>query len=242
MTYRVAMTTTMIAGFGALAAGAGCTPGHADRGAKAGHAPAGVLAPTKATDLCATRGELPRAGAAVHISDPTVRMVAPDSHGDAAALRFTYRGASEADAALASGQLRRQLGLKLRAEDGCNVVYVMWRIHPTPGLEVSVKRNPGDHTDDECGTRGYTKVKPRRATRLPALTSGASHTLEARITGDRLVARVDDAVVWDGKLPAGARRLGGPAGLRTDNVTVDAELLTAAGPTRRRTSIPGCAK
>ena len=28
---------------------------------------------------------------------------------------------------------RRQVGLKLRARDGCNVVYVMWRIEPKAG-------------------------------------------------------------------------------------------------------------
>ncbi|HVK78147.1 MAG TPA: hypothetical protein VM734_32800 [Kofleriaceae bacterium] len=226
----------------ALAAGAliACKDGYAEeRPARARPAP-GPLAPAATDALCATRGKLDGDRGRVHITEPVVRMVAPSSHADAAALRFTYQGPTKDSVALGSGQIRRQLGLKLRAEDGCNLVYVMWRIEPGPGIEVSVKRNRGKRSADDCGTSGYTKVKAARSVAVPAPAPGDAHTLEAHITGDQLVATVDGEVVWEGALPASARSLAGPAGLRTDNVVADVELLTADGPRRKRSSIPGC--
>ena len=112
----------------------------------------------RAAGLCVTKGALKSLGKKkVRITEPTVRAVRPGSTGDAATLRFTYRGGSPKSRALKSGQMRRQMGLKLRAADGCNLVYVMWRIEPKPGIEIQTKLNPGEHTNAECGTDGYTK-------------------------------------------------------------------------------------
>ena len=105
-----------------------------------------------------------------------MRGYALGAGGDAAALTFTYQGEAENTRELASGELRRQLGLKLRAQDGCNVVYVMWRLDPTPKLEVSVKFNPGKRTHEECGADGYTKVKPARRSRSSRRSSTARPT------------------------------------------------------------------
>ena len=173
--------------------------------------------------LCVTKGAI----ASGAIAEPTVRAFALGSAGDAAELRFTFGGDSDHARALASGQLRRQLGLKLRAADSCNVVYVMWRLDPKPKLEVSVKHNPGMRTHEECGANGYTKVKPSRATAVPVLGAGEAHALRAEIRGDTLVAWIDGEVVWEGELPAEARDLAGPAGLRTDNVKLERVVLAA---------------
>jgi hypothetical protein len=175
----------------------------------------------------------------LRINEPVVRMVAVSSHSDAARLRFTYRGRTAEDVPLASGQIRRQVGLKLRAVDGCNLVYVMWRIDPTPGLEVSAKVNPGMHTSDDCGSNGYVAVSPGVVPLVP-LVPGIDHVLEARISGLVITVFVDDVLVWQGALPDSARWLSGPAGIRTDNVVIDAELMTVPGPVRIRSSIPGC--
>ena len=70
---------------------------------------------------------------------------------------------------LASGEMRRQFGLKLRAEDACNLVYAMWRIEPESKLVVSVKSNPGQHTSAQCGNRGYQNIKPLHSSPLPSL-------------------------------------------------------------------------
>jgi hypothetical protein len=170
-----------------------------------------------------TKGKLTGA----RITVPTFRAVAPGSSGDAASARFTVHGATAKARALASGQERRQLGLKLRAQDGCNLVYVMWRLDPKPKLEVSVKQNPGARTSKECGAEGYTKVKPQRTAALPTLIDGTSHELRAEIVGDRLIAWVDDQLAWEGRLPASASELFGPAGLRSDNLDFELDVLSA---------------
>jgi hypothetical protein len=177
-------------------------------------------------ELCVTRGAIDKAA----ITQPTVRAVAPAAAGDAAQLTFTFKGHAAESRALANGQDRRQVGLKLRAQDGCNVVYVMWRLDPKPKLEVSIKINPGKRTHEECGAEGYTKVKPtRRAPSPPELISGAAHTLRAEIQGDDLFAWIDGTLAWHGRLPDEARTLSGPAGLRTDNVEL-ANLELSAAP------------
>jgi hypothetical protein len=121
--------------------------------------------------------------------------------------------------------------LKLRAQNGCNLVYVMWRLDPASRIEVSVKRNPGARTASDCGAGGYTKLKGTRTVPPPPLQDVAEHELRAEIDGGALTAWIDDRVVWRGELPAKARELSGPAGVRSDNlafeisaVAVDARL------------------
>ena len=183
--------------------------------------------------LCVTKGSIVERS----VSEPTVRAFARGTAGDAAALKFTYRGASDGARELASGQVRRQLGLKLRAANSCNVVYVMWRQDPKSKLEVSVKSNPGKQTHEDCGADGYTKVKP--AANVPELEVGKTYTLRAEIAGDELTAWVDGHVVWRGTLPASARELRGPAGIRSDNVKFDIDEF-AAPPSKAEG--PACKK
>lgn len=180
-------------------------------------APAKSLVPVSG-ELCVTRGAAKLGGS---VDQPTVRAVAPGTSGDAAALEFVVRGDTTKVKALADGEARRQLGLKLRAQDGCNLVYVMWRLDPKPKIEVSVKRNPGAKTHEACGADGYTKVKPARSSPAPALAEGDRHVLRADITGRMLTAWIDDRMVWRGTLPITAAGLEGPAGLRSDNLAFD---------------------
>jgi hypothetical protein len=195
------------------------------------------LAPVAADALCVTTGKA-AIGSAVTV--PAMRGVIRDSIGDAAALTFIYRGDTENAKALASGQLRRQVGLKLRARDSCNVVYVMWRLDPKPKLDVSVKLNPSATQHEQCGAGGYTKIKPAKANHVPTLAVGDKRTLRAEISGDELVAWIDDSVAWRGTLPAAARSLTGPAGLRSDNMAFDlvAFSATAGDP---GAELPKCA-
>jgi hypothetical protein len=183
--------------------------------------PTVALADAAPTALCVTMGLLSGRG----VDAPTFRAVARGFQGDAASVKVTLRGGTAETRALASGQQRRQLGLKLRAADGCNLVYVMWRLDPKPKLDVSVKSNPGARTAKECGTRGYTKVRPVGALPPPALDDGAPHELHAEIAGDALTAWIDGRVAWQGKLPDEARDLAGPAGLRSDNLAYDITAL-----------------
>jgi hypothetical protein len=152
------------------------------------------------------------------IDAPTFRAVAVGTAGQAAALVFAYDGGSRGTRALGSGQIRRQLGLKLRAENGCNLVYVMWRLDPSPQIEVSVKINPGARTHAECATRGYSKITPDFRGPLPALNPGEQHWMHAEIVGDEMVVWADGQIAWQGRLPAQAPTMSGPSGIRSDNV------------------------
>jgi hypothetical protein len=195
-------------------------------GSVAQAATASTLRPLRAAELCTTHGAIgtaPDGGLA--IEHPEVRAVAAGSSAPEALLRFTYLGPSAETAPLSSGELRRQIGLKLRARDTCNVVYVMWRIEPKPGLVVSIKHNPGQRTFAECGAHGYRNIKPAQGIELPAPEPGVPHTLAAVQRGEELTVLVDGAPVWLGTLGPEALELDGPVGLRTDNGRFRFELL-----------------
>ncbi|CAM4430595.1 hypothetical protein [Corallococcus exiguus] len=198
------------------------------------------LAPVTRGQLHVTEGQVEnlqeeeeQEGTQFAIEGPRQRAVVPETTGDEAELRFTWLGATSEVVPLASGQQREQVGLKLRARDGCNVIYAMWRIAPSAGIVVQFKSNPDDHESRECGNAGYTTVRPRFMEPLDRLSPGESHVLRARIDANVLTVYADGVRVWEGLLPADALGLEGPAGMRTDNARVRFELLVpqAAGPT-----------
>lgn len=168
-------------------------------------------------ELHVSSGALTRgADGTMEIRDGSVRAELAGK-ADSAELRFVYRGPSVSAQPLASGELRRQIGLKLRAQDTCNLVYVMWHIEPKPGIEVSVKTNPGQHTHAECHDHGYQFVHADNAASVPPVIANAWHTLRAELHGRALRVWVDGAVAWQGTLPDTALGLDGPMGLRSDN-------------------------
>jgi hypothetical protein len=182
---------------------------------------------TALRQLRVTQGALSEGtGGKLAVEASKVRAVAPGMEATAAELRFKYLGPTRVQKALASGESRQQLGLKLRAQDGCNVVYVMWRLSPKAGLHVSVKSNPQDHTSGECGNRGYRQVRGRREHPVPEPVPGSSHTLYAEWEGTALRVLVDGSLAWEGSLPPEAFAFEGPVGLRTDNGRFELELLT----------------
>src|SRR5262249_50949210 len=91
-------------------------------------------------ELCVTEGivQRGRTPGSFAIDEPAMRAVVIGSSGNAAALEIAFRGATAATRKLASGAARRQLGIKLRAANNCNGVYVMSRLDPKPGREGSV--------------------------------------------------------------------------------------------------------
>ncbi|GMU11531.1 hypothetical protein [Corallococcus caeni] len=202
----------------------------------------GGLVPVTQRQLHVTEGQLVSLaedapdGTHFAIEVPRQRAVVPETTGDEAELRFTWLGITDPAIPLASGQQREQVGLKLRARDGCNVIYAMWRIAPSAGIVVNFKRNPDDHESAECGNAGYTTVRPRFMEPLDKLSPGESHVLRARIDADVLTVYADGKRVWEGVLPADALVLEGPAGMRTDNARVRFQLLVPqrAGTTSRR--------
>jgi hypothetical protein len=138
--------------------------------------------------------------------------------GQSISAHFTYVGPTAEEARLGSGEVRRQFGLKLRAENACNLVYAMWRFEPESRIVVSLKRNPNQTTSSECGNRGYENIKPRRSHATPPLRPGDKHDLSATMRGTELTVTVDGKKVWEGDAGPAAADLNGPVGIRSDNV------------------------
>jgi len=174
------------------------------------------------SDLCVTNGTVSvRSGGRLAIDAPSSRAVlrAGTKHtvDQVAEIRFRYLGPTQSSKPLASGELRRQIGLKLRAEDTCNLIYAMWHIKPDTAIAVSVKRNAGMHTHEQCGAGGYVNVKAQRRIDLPPIRPGGAHTLRAELHGTNLTVTADAKVAWQGSLGSEALALAGPTGFRTDN-------------------------
>jgi hypothetical protein len=179
-----------------------------------------------AHDLCVTEGHLEDAGnGRLSVNVPKMRAYVNGTTADVAELRFTYLGPTAASTALGSGAVRTQFGLKLRAQDACNLLYVMWREKPVSELVVSLKTNPGQHTSAQCGNQGYQNLKPQVSSAIPALRPGDAHRLQAEIKGQELRALVDGKLVWQGLLDSTAASLKGPVGVRTDNAHLEFQLI-----------------
>lgn len=215
----------------ALGVAAGCQPRSPARAdAEAPDGASTPLAPIPGEALCVTAGRVDlRGGTSIHVDVGGMRGVIAGDVTRTAELAFTYRGPSRTTAALANGEIRRQIGLKLRAKDTCNVVYIMWHVDPTPGVFVSVKHNEGQSTHAECGARGYDNLASTRTLAPPPVHAGEPHTLRADLDGDTLRVRADGRVVWEQRLPAHAFSFDGPAGVRSDNGEFDFELRIPSG-------------
>jgi hypothetical protein len=186
-----------------------------------------------AADLCVTEGHVvASAHGNLGVEVPKMRAYTKRLASDALELRFTYLGATETQEALGSGRTREQLGLKLHAEDPCNLIYIMWRIQPRSELVVSVKSNPGLHSSSACSNHGYRNVRPRMSGVLPRLKPGDAHRLSVEMRGRQLTVLVDDVPTWQGAVDDSAAHLQGPAGVRSDNVHF--EFLLAASPGKDR--------
>ena len=167
--------------------------------------------------MCVTKGAIEGSGEKMEVTVPEMRAVVAYPTRSAAEARFTYLGPTAKDKPLGSGEIRRQFGLKLRAANGCNLVYAMWRIKPKQELVVSEKLNPGKSTSAECGTHGYRNLKPTRDMKPPALKEGKRYTLRAEIEGSTMKVYIDDKLAWEGLLDPEALALEGPSGVRSDN-------------------------
>ena len=194
--------------------------------------------------LCVTEGTIEQAsGNRMSVNVPKMRAFVTVATTQDVEAHFTYLGPTPGEKPLASGEMRRQFGLKLRSQDPCNLVYAMWRIEPESKLVVSVKSNPGQHTSAECGNRGYRNIKPARSSPVPVLHPGTAHTLRAEMNGEALRVYADNNLVWEGKVGAEGGSLQGPIGIRSDNAKLELELLagqsTGAHPDYQLACRPG---
>jgi hypothetical protein len=199
--------------------GAGSAPKPAPSRGAAG------LDPVALRDLEVTEGELRASGGALRVDGERLRATAPAALAPHAAVRFRYLGPSAVERPLGSGRERRQIGLKLLAEDGCNVLYVMWRLVPRGEVVVQLKRNPGRRRSAECGNEGYRTLRADAGVPVGVPREGEPHLLEAEVQDGVLRVRADGVLCWSGELPPEALALRGPAGVRSDNGRFAVELL-----------------
>jgi hypothetical protein len=176
--------------------------------------------------LCVTNGTVTALpGGRLAINTPSSRAVVRTSTASRAEIRFRYLGPSEGSKPLASGEMRRQIGLKLRALDQCNLLYVMWHIEPDSRVAVSIKRNPGMYTHEQCGANGYINLRPPTKVTVPPIRPGEAHVLRAALQGDALTVYADGTVAWAGQVGNGVADIDGPVGFRTDNARFEFEFF-----------------
>ena len=136
-------------------------------------------------DVTVTSGDLRGASNGVyHTSDSQTRAYSHMGRNEnSVKLAFRYRGPSDSERPLASGTVRRQIGMKLASADPCNLIYVMWEVEPTERISVFVKHNPNDHTSSECGVAGYRRLKSDDfVDELPSSAAdGSDHRLAAQL-------------------------------------------------------------
>ena len=126
-------------------------------GAATSEEPGAGLVRAPAAAWRVTRGNVEAlAGGRARVREPKMRAVVPWSDGNEAELRFTYGGPSDGAAPLASGEVRKQIGLKLRAVDGCNLLYVMWRVDGKTPIVVGSSR-----VDLQACKLEYSIVSPK---------------------------------------------------------------------------------
>jgi hypothetical protein len=189
-------------------------------------APARDFKQVARNDLDVTDGKVGEKDGFLTVDGPEVRAIEKAKTAKAARMLFTYRGPTKEESKLASGEVAHQLGLKLRAKNTCNLLYVMWKLDGKERIAVSVKRNPGQSTHKECAANGYVGIKPafeEKPDNFPSAKDGRPHTLEAEWSKPaadhyELVVKADGKVVWKGTIDAKLLDdIDGPAGFRSDN-------------------------
>jgi hypothetical protein len=199
----------------------------------------GALQPVALRDICVTNGEI-RTGpdGRLQIDSPSSRAVLRFRSQPAVEIRFTYLRSSAKSKPLASGELRRQIGIKLRAENTCNLVYAMWHIEPDSRVAVSIKHNPGMSTHEQCHAGGYINLQQSGEAAPPKIVAGQTHTLRAELRGASLVVSADGVEAWHGDLGPVIASFDGPVGLRTDNARFAFDYFV--GPAKPGSATPDC--
>lgn len=171
------------------------------------------------TAICVTTGDVfAEADGRYLIESAASRAVVRDGDDDYVGIVFEYLGPSRDETKLASGKQVRQLGIKLQAQDSCNVIYVMWPVDGARELVVLSKINSGQSAHAQCGVKGYETLTPRTSRSVAPIVVGQPRRLEAKIDKRMLAVQVDGQLVWRGDAGRRTADLFGYPGLRTDNV------------------------
>jgi hypothetical protein len=186
-----------------------------------------ALQPIARADLNVTDGSIETSNGRLLVVVPEMRAVVRRLTMANIEVHFTYLGPTKDTSTLRSGEVRYQFGVKLRAQDACNLLYVMWLAAPQPTLTVSMKYNAGMHTSSQCLDGGYRTLTPTMSGRLPSLQPGSAHTLRVDMSHQDIQTLVDGELMWQGRIPSEALSFDGPVGVRSDNVRVAFDVLAA---------------
>ena len=188
-----------------------------------------VMAQTQPGDFDVPDGKIENAaGGRLMVSTKEMRATLKRPTEQNVTVKFNYLGPTREVSRLGNGQVRSQFGIKLRGQDTCNIVYIMWHFAPDQKIAVSVKRNPGQRTHEECLDNGYiNNIKPRVSAPAPQVRPDEPHTLGASMDGSNLTVTADGTVVWQGDLGPVALEFNGPVGLRSDNAHVVFDFLVS---------------
>lgn len=211
------------------------------RAGEAPRSPAKKMLAVGRGQLCVTEGTVNKEkGDELTIDVTKMRAFVTEKTAETVEAHITYVGETAKTSALGSGEVRHQFGLKLRAQDACNLVYAMWRFDPKNEIVVSVKSNPGMHESSECGNKGYTNIKASHTSPVPEVKKGSKHILCAELNGQEMTVTMDGKVVWEGSVGPTALAFDGPVGMRSDNVRVNVELFAAEPENKEGFKIPEC--
>ena len=170
-------------------------------------------------DLDVTDGKIqPARGRRLSVSTKEMRATLKFTTEQTATVKFTYLGPTKDATRPASAKVLSQFGIKLRAQNDCNAIYIMWRFAPDQKIAVSIQRNPGKRTHSEYLDRGYiNNLKPRLSDTPPPVAPNQPHVLTVTMSDSDLSVTADNKLVWWGDLGPVALTLRGPVGLRSDN-------------------------
>ena len=173
-------------------------------------------------------------GHRLSVSTKEMRATLKFTTEQTATVKFTYLGPTRDAAGPGTGKALSQFGLKLRAQNDCNAIYVMWRFAPDQKIAVSIQRNPGKRAHADCLDRGYlNNLKPRLTDAPPPVAPNqphvptATHVLTATMNDSDLSVTADNKLVWWGDLGPAALTLRGPVGLRSDNARLLFDFLVS---------------
>ncbi|MEZ0391398.1 MAG: Ig domain-containing protein [Pseudobdellovibrionaceae bacterium] len=164
--------------------------------------------------ICATNGQVQTNSAeSIEVTTATSRSVVTTPTEQKIRIDFTYLAPINDPAANPNGH--RQIGLKLRAANSCNVLYVMWPVAGGP-LKVTLKRNDGMKNHSECGPEGYTNLTPSLSKTVSALQIGRKYRLQAEYENETLNVYASGVKAWSGMIENQDIPFQGPVGVRTD--------------------------
>ena len=186
-------------------------------------------AQVRPNDFDVTDGKIqPAKGHRLSVSTKEMRATLKFTTEQTATVKFTYLGPTKEVVRPGSGKVLSQFGIKLRAQNDCNVIYVMWRFAPDQKIAVSIQRNPAKRTHTECLDRGYiNNLKPRLSDSPPPIEPNQPHILTATMSDSDLSVTADNKLVWWGDLGPAALTLRGPVGLRSDNARLLFDFLVS---------------